>query len=103
MPKHPWLLIVLTVCALMISSCATRPVPLPVAPPQLAIPPEVTQPCDLPQLGKGAVLADLEVAYVERGRALVACDLARQSGYDTLVHERRLIALWQAKLAGYRQ
>jgi hypothetical protein len=48
-------------------------------------------------------MADLEIAYIERGRALIACDLARQAAVDTLISERHFVGLWQAKLAGYRQ
>jgi len=103
MLKYPWTKPVLIVCGLMIASCATKPVPLTVAPPRLELPIEAIQPCALPQLGQGGALSDLEVAYVERGQALIACDLARQAAVDTLKSERALIAHWQAKLAGYRQ
>ena len=99
MRHYPWILRGLIACGLMIASCAPMAKPLPVAPPLLTLPVQAQTPCDLPQLPVAASLADLEVGYVERGEALVACDLARQLAVETLVHERALIAAWQARLA----
>ena len=90
-------------CGLMIVSCAPTPPVLAVAPPRLNLPEQAGQACDLPQLPEAASLADLEVAYVERGQALLVCDLARQLAVETLINERALVAAWQASLARTRQ
>jgi hypothetical protein len=50
--------------------------------------------CQLPQLSEAATQADLEAAYVQRGAAIVACDLARQVAVETLRAERSLMRRW---------
>jgi hypothetical protein len=75
-------------CALMTSSCATRPVS-PAAP-QLAIPEEARRPCELHRLPEGATQADLEVGYATRGAQIVACDAARRLAVETLQAEHVL-------------
>lgn len=93
MRTSPLTLIVLIVCASMIAACANwLPAPAP-APPQHPILPELaTRPCPLATLAETATWADLEEAYLLRGRQLVECDLARRLAVETLEAERRAAA-----------
>jgi hypothetical protein len=68
-------------CALMMSSCATRPVS-PAAP-RIAMPQEARRACDLYRLPERATQADLEVGYATRGAQIVACDAARRLAVET--------------------
>ena len=67
----------LIVCALMTASCASwRPAPAPRQPPPL--PEMATRPCPIAMLPGKPTWADLEAAYMIRGRQLIECDLARR-------------------------
>ncbi len=59
-------------------------------PPRLAIPELAQRPCALATLPADRVItwAELEEAYLLRGRQLVECELARRLGIDTLLAER---------------
>jgi len=94
-PTFPWQRAVLTACVPMIASCAGLPPPSAPEPPQLILPEVVTSPCSLTRLAEAPTLADLEVAYMERGGDLLACDAARQLAVDTLLAERALQARWR--------
>jgi hypothetical protein len=48
-------------------------------------------------------LADLEVAYMERGARLVACESARASAVETLMAERALQDRWRRETDGRRR
>ena len=72
----------LLACALMMSSCATRP-PISPAAPRLATPEEARRPCELHLLPQRATQADLEVGFATRGAQIVACDAARRLAVET--------------------
>ncbi|MFT4912978.1 MAG: hypothetical protein ACI9YM_001563 [Brevundimonas sp.] len=95
MPTFPWRRAGPPVCALMIASCAGYPPPSAPAPPRLTLPEVATTPCPLARLPDSPTEADLEVAYMQRGGDLVACDAARQLAVDTLVAERALQDRWR--------
>lgn len=59
-------------------------------PPRLAVPELARTACALATLPADAVVtwADLEAAYLLRGRQLVECELARRLAIDTLEAER---------------
>lgn len=53
-------------------------------------------PCKLPMIGEGGGLADLEIAYMERGEQILACDSARRMAVKTLLAERELVRrMWR--------
>ena len=79
----------------MIASCAASPPPS-VAPPRLVLPQAATRPCVLDRLPDAATQGDLEIAYVSRGAALVACETARELAVETLLAERALQDRWRA-------
>ena len=85
----------LIACALTTGACATsRP---PSASPPAVDPPSLSgEPCRLPRLPvEGTVTwADLERAYLERGEALLACDLARRLAVEAHAAERAAVQLW---------
>ena len=97
--SRPWHPIVPIACALMIASCAGSRPTLPVAPPRLTLPEAATRRCELPTLAERLTEADLDLAYVARGRALVACDGARRLAIDTLLAERLLQDRWRLEAA----
>ena len=78
----------LIVCAVMTASCANwRPAPAPRQPPSL---PEVaTRPCPIAILPDQPTWADVEAAYVLRGRQLVECDLARRLAVEAVAERRK--------------
>ena len=78
----------------MIASCAASPPPS-VAPPRLVLPQAATRPCLLDRLPAAPSHGDLEVAYVARGAALVACEAARELAVETLLAERALQDRWR--------
>lgn len=49
-----------------------------------------TRPCQVAVLPDNPTWADLETAYLTRGRQLLECDLARRLAVETLEAERRL-------------
>ena len=85
----------LLACALMTGACATsRP---PSASPPTVDPPSLSsEPCRLPRLPvEGPVTwADLERVYLERGEAILACDLARRLSVQAHAAERAAVELW---------
>jgi uncharacterized lipoprotein YajG len=85
---HPWKLIAPLACLLLIASCAARPNFAP----QIATPAEAARPCSLYILPADPTQADLEVGYVTRGAALVACDAARRLAVQTHEAEHELEA-----------
>jgi len=94
MLKFPWGALAPIVCVTMISACAGKPRTSPVAPPRLALPQTALEPCGLATLGPHPILADLEVAYLERGRQIVACDASRRLLIQTIEAERGLQDRW---------
>lgn len=84
----------LIVCAAMTASCANgRPASAALPPPPL--PEAATRPCPVAILPEAPTWADLETAYVMRGRQLMECDLARRLAVETL-------EAWAAESAGRR-
>lgn len=76
MPPLKSTLIALIACATPTAACAPfRPTSAPtIGPPRLAL-----EPCRLPILPDGVVTwADLERVYLERGEAILDCDLKRR-------------------------
>ena len=94
MQKPRWTRIVLLALPGMIASCAVS-LPPSAEPPRLTLPAAATTPCVLERLPEAPTQADLEVAYVERGARLVACESARALAVETLVAERALQDQWQ--------
>ena len=78
----------------MTASCAASP-PLSAPPPRLILPQAATMPCVLERLPEAPTQADLEVAYIERGLRLVACESARGLAVETLMAERALQDRWR--------
>ena len=78
-----------------IASCAVSPPPS-AAPPRLILPQAAARPCVLDRLPDVATQGDLEIAYVARGAALVACETARELAVETLLAERALQDRWRA-------
>jgi hypothetical protein len=78
----------------MTASCAAS-LPPSAEPPRLILPPTAASPCALPRLPQSPSEADLEVTYVERGAALVACETARALAVETLIAERALQDRWR--------
>ncbi len=78
----------------MTASCAASP-PLSVEPPRLTLPRAATTPCVLERLPEVPTQADLEIAYIERGVRLIACEGARALAVDTLLAERALQDQWR--------
>jgi len=58
------------------------------------LPQTALEPCGLATLGPDPTLADLEVAYLERGRQIVACDASRRLLIQTIEAERDLQDRW---------
>ncbi len=93
-PIFRWTRIALIVLSAMTASCAVSRPPS-VEPPRLILPTAATTPCVLERLPPAPTQADLEVAYIERGRRLVACDSARSLAVETLLAERVLQDRWR--------
>lgn len=90
MPKPLWAMIAVSVYASMTGACANRPLSYAVAPPLLALPPEVERPCALAMVEDSGDLAALEVAYMQRGQQILACDGARALAVEIMKLERAL-------------
>lgn len=84
----------------MTASCAAS-LPPSVEPPRLMLPAAAATPCLLERLPAAPTQADLEIAYVERGARLVACETARALAVETLTAERALQDRWRRE-AGTR-
>lgn len=94
MPIPRWTLIAGLVSPVMTASCAAS-LPPSAEPPRLILPEAANRPCVLERLPEGPTIADLEVAYVERGARLVACETARALAVETLTAERALQDRWR--------
>lgn len=86
----------------MIASCAAS-LPPSAPPPRLTLPQAATRPCVLDRLAEAPTQGDLEVAYVSRGAALVACETARELAVTTLLAERALQDRWREEQSGGRR
>ncbi|MEY4555580.1 MAG: hypothetical protein RL093_699 [Pseudomonadota bacterium] len=102
MLKPRWNRIVWLALLSMTASCAVSPPPS-VEPPRLTLPRAATTPCVLERLPEAPTQADLEVAYVERGARLVACESARASAVETLMAERALQDRWRRETDSRRR
>ena len=93
-PLRRWIRIAPLGSLAMIASCAAS-LPPSAPPPRLALPTTATTPCVLPRLPEAPTQADLDVAYVERGARLVACEGARRLAVETLLAERAIQDQWR--------
>lgn len=93
-PITPWIRTGSFVFLTMIAGCATSP-PTSAPAPRLDLPSAATSPCRLDRLPEQPTLADLEVSYMARGAALVACEAARRLAVETLQAERELQDRWR--------
>lgn len=99
MLKPRWIRIALPALSGMTASCAAS-LPPSAEPPRLSLPPAATTPCVLERLPPAPTQADLEVAYIERGAQLVACERARALAVETLAAERALQDRWRREIEG---
>lgn len=83
----------------MTANCAVSR-PMSVEPPRLILPAMAQTPCVLERLPASPTLADLEVAYMERGARLVECENARALAVETLQAERALQDRWRSQTEG---
>lgn len=102
MLKPRWTRIVLLALSSMTASCAVSPPPS-AEPPRLTLPREATTPCVLERLPEVPTQADLEIAYIERGARLVACENARATVVATLTAERALQDRWRREVGARRR
>ena len=102
MLKPRWIRIVWLALPIMTASCAVS-LPPSAEPPRLTLPGSATTPCVLERLPEAPTLADLEVAYVERGARLVACENARASAVETFMAERALQDRWRREAGARRR
>lgn len=102
MPTPRWTLIAWLVSPAMTASCAAS-LPPSAEPPRLTLPEAATRPCVLGRLPQAPTIADLEVAYIERGARLVACENARTLAVETLTAERALQDRWQRETEARRR
>lgn len=93
-PKSRWIPIAQLALLGTTASCAASHPPS-ADPPRLILPRAATTPCVLERLPEAPSQADLEIAYIERGVRLVACDTARALAVDTLLAERALQDQWR--------
>lgn len=96
-PIYRWTRIALLALPAMTASCAVSH-PSSADPPRLMLPQAATTPCVLERLPEAPTEADLEVAYVERGARLVACESARALAVETLTAERALQDRWRREV-----
>lgn len=81
MPKLKSTLIALIACATPTAACAPFS---QTSAPRIAPPPMALEPCRLPILPDGPVIwSDLERVYLERGEAIVECDLKRRLAVES--------------------
>lgn len=93
-PRFRWIRLAPIAFSAMTASCAGS-LPPSAPPPRLDLPRAAERPCVLDRLPDGATQGDLEVAYVARGAALVACETARELAVETLRAERALQDRWR--------
>lgn len=101
-PRPRWIRLAPIALSAMIASCAAS-LPISAPPPRLTLPLAATRPCVLERLPVTPTQADLEVAYVARGSALVTCEAARQTAVETLLAERALQDRWREASAPRRR
>lgn len=94
-PLLRWIRLAPIALTATIASCAVSPPPS-APPPRLTLPQAAMRPCVLDRLPDAATQGDLEIAYVARGAALVACETARELAVETLLTERALQDRWRA-------
>ena len=102
MLKPRWIRIALVALPGMTASCAVS-LPPSAEPPRLTLPRMATTPCVLERLPDTPTEADLEVAYIERGARLVACEEARGLAVETLLAERALQDRWRRETEARRR
>lgn len=102
MHRHRWTRLAPIVFSAMTASCAGS-LPPSAPPPRLTLPEAAARPCRLERLPDAPTEGDLEVAYVARGAALVACDAARELAVETLLAERDLQDRWREAPATRRR
>ena len=102
MPRPRWIRLAPIVFSAMTASCAGLPQP-PAPPPRLVLPQAAIRPCVLDRLTEAPTQGDLEVAYVSRGAALVACESARELAVATLLAEREMQDRWREATAPRRR
>lgn len=93
-PLTRWIRLAPIAFTAMIASCAASPPPSAL-PPRLTLPATAVRPCVLDRLPETPTQADLEVAYVARGAALLACETARELAIGTLRAEREIQDRWR--------
>ena len=101
-PTPRWTLIAWLALPAMTASCAASRPPS-AEPPRLALPEAAKRPCVLERLPEAPTIADLEIAYVDRGARLVACEAARASAVETLTAERALQDRWRREADARRR
>lgn len=94
MPRHRWIRLAPIAFSAMIASCAASPPPSAI-PPRLVLPEAALRPCVLDRLPESPTQGDLELAYLSRGAALVACEAARDLAVGTLLAEREMQDRWR--------
>lgn len=97
-----WTLIGWLALPAMTASCAASRPPS-AEPPRLTLAEAARRPCVLERLPAAPTIADLEIAYVERGARLVACEAARASAVETLTAERALQDRWRREAEARRR
>lgn len=102
MRPNPSIPIAALACASMTGACASASPPA-AAPPRLTLPSAATEPCRLPTLPPEPTRADLEIGYLTRGEALVACELARRLATETFTTQQALEARWREAVAPRRR
>jgi len=102
MLKPRWIRIAFVALTGTTASCAVS-LPPSAEPPRLILPRMATTPCVLERLPAAPTQADLEIAYMERGARLVACESARASAVETLMAERALQDRWRRETDGRRR
>ena len=98
-PTSHWTRTALIALSGMTASCAAS-LPTSAQPPRLILPRAAVTPCVLERLPEAPTQADLEIAYVQRGAHLVACEGARELAVETLLAERALQDRWHREREG---
>lgn len=93
-PRHRWIRLAPIAFSATIANCAASPPPS-ATPPRLILPQAALRPCVLDRLPESPTQGDLEMAYVSRGAALVACEAARELAVGTLLAEREMQDRWR--------
>jgi len=101
-PRHRWIRLAPIAFSATIASCAASP-PSSAIPPRLILPQAALRPCVLDRLPESPTRGDLELAYVSRGAALVACEAARELAVGTLLAEREMQDSWREANAPRRR